>query len=195
MNGADFLGLYYVDSGNEAAPPRVYEIQQHLKGVFLLVSEDEQRLATQTSITGNPDNIFDTREEALAALATRGARRSVNVAHNDPFATLLLKLSDEDRELLCFIVSMEEYAPHEFTGGILAGRTLAAVSLLDVQVSTNLPLRSLVDCIVSFKKKGLLEVVAEPAAEPPHEEDYWLIINPQAVPALEQLAATLEDVA
>ena len=194
MNGADFLGLYYIYSG-DAAESRVYEIQQHLKGVFLLVRDGDQRLVTQSTITNDVENLFETREEATASLAARRNKRSARDPHSDPFSQLLMDLSEDDRDLLCFIISMEEYGPHLFSGGILAGRTLAGVSLLDVQISTGLQLRGLVDSIVSFKKKGLLEVVAEPAAEPPYEEEYWLIINPQAVPALERLAATLEDVA
>lgn len=195
MNAADFLGLYYVYSGDDAAELRVYEIQQHLKGVFLLVHDDDQRLVTHSTITNDVDNVFETRDEALAAIAGQTNRRNARLPQNDPFSSLLMDLSEDDRDLLCFIISMEEYAPHLFTGGILEGRTLTAVSLLDVQITTGLQLRGLVDSIVGFKKKGLLEVVAEPAAEPPHEEEYWLVINPQAVPALERLAAMLEDVA
>jgi len=195
MNAADFLGLYYVYSGDDAAELRVYEIQQHLKGVFLLVHDDDQRLVTHSTITNDVDNVFETRDEALAAIAAQNNRRNARPPQNDPFSTRLMDLSEDDRDLLCFIISMEEYAPHLFTGGILAGRTLSAVSLLDVQITTGLQLRGLVDSIVGFKKKGLLEVVAEPAPEPPHDEEYWLVINPQAVPALERLAAMLEDVA
>lgn len=191
MNRAELLGLYYIDRRHE---PRIFKIRQYLNGVYLIVDGDEHALISGAMLENDRENIFATLDRARAAL-NDSQRRTSTDADIAAMERALADLSDDDYALLQFIANLDAHGSHAFEAGVLEGQTLEAVSLLEVQIASELPLPALVESIVVYKKLRLLEVVSEPVPGKPEEEDYWLIINPSALGLLRLADTTLEDVA
>lgn len=205
-----YVGRFLLDL--RSGEPRIYEIMQHLKGVYLIGNADEQRLLTSESLLALEAQIYDSVKAAQAAAPARTTAEadpappapeteqpsnppSARDPERRPLMTVppiidvvhaALSLTQAQADILASMLKSDAYAQRCFQNGILAGHELRAINLVDAQIACRMNLSTLVEAIVDFKKMNLLEVVSEqPATEgAPEVAQYWVIINPDCEAAL-----------